>query len=64
MATKDEYAALADQHWGLPIKGKANPYTSMNGNMFSFPQQGRRDMPAAEQGTIRQPIGRPMAGNR
>jgi hypothetical protein len=36
MATKDEYAALADQHWGLPIKGKANPYTSMNGNMFSF----------------------------
>lgn len=36
MATKDTYAAIADQHWDMPIKGKANPYTSMNGNMFSF----------------------------
>ncbi|MBO6673930.1 MAG: hypothetical protein JJ908_06795 [Rhizobiales bacterium] len=36
MATKDDYAALAEAHWKLPIKGKANPYTSMNGNMFSF----------------------------
>ena len=36
MASKDDYAALADKHWSLPIQGKANPYTSMNGNMFSF----------------------------
>ncbi|MEM1285785.1 MAG: hypothetical protein AAGH43_10390 [Pseudomonadota bacterium] len=36
MATKDDYVALADKHWSLPIQGKANPYTSMNGNMFSF----------------------------
>lgn len=36
MSSKDDYAALAEQHWDLPIKGKANPYTSMNGNMFSF----------------------------
>lgn len=36
MSSLDNYAALAERHWGLPIKGKANPYTSMNGNMFSF----------------------------
>ncbi len=36
MPTKDDYAALAETHWNLPIKGKANPYTSMNGNIFSF----------------------------
>jgi hypothetical protein len=36
MATRDEYATLTRTHWDIPIKGKANPYTSMNGNMFSF----------------------------
>lgn len=36
MATKEDYAALTQAHWNLPIKGKANPYTFMNGNMFSF----------------------------
>lgn len=36
MPSKDDYAALAETYWCLPIQGKANPYTSMNGNMFSF----------------------------
>lgn len=31
-----KYEALAAAHWGAEVKGKANPYTSLNGNMFSF----------------------------
>lgn len=36
MNSKADYVALAEQHWGLPVQGEANPYTSLNGNMFSF----------------------------
>ncbi len=32
----DIYRELVEKHWGLPVKGKATPYTSLNGNMFSF----------------------------
>lgn len=30
------YRALVDRFPELKVKGKTNPYTSMNGNMFSF----------------------------
>ncbi|MEL6597921.1 MAG: hypothetical protein AAGK98_06490 [Pseudomonadota bacterium] len=30
------YRALMSRLDGIEVKGKANPYTSMNGNMFSF----------------------------
>ena len=30
------YRILMSQLDGTEVKGKANPYTSMNGNMFSF----------------------------
>ena len=33
---RSEYEKLAAEHWGMNVKGKANPYTSLNGNMFSF----------------------------
>lgn len=32
----DRYRDLVADAHGETIKGKANPYTSMNGNMFSF----------------------------
>ena len=30
------YETLAEPHEGVEVKGRANKYTSMNGNMFSF----------------------------
>ena len=30
------YAEIVAAHPGIDLKGKANPYTAMNGNMFSF----------------------------
>ena len=30
------YRSLVEPYPDLTVKGKANPYTSMNGNMFSF----------------------------
>ena len=30
------YRKLVEDDFGLTLKGKANPYTSTNGNMFSF----------------------------
>ncbi len=30
------YKALVDLHEGIEVKGKKMPYTSLNGNMFSF----------------------------
>ena len=35
-----EYADLAARHWNQNVKGKTNPYTSINGNMFSFLDKG------------------------
>ena len=32
----DPYAAAIEATDGVNLKGKANPYTSMNGHMFSF----------------------------
>lgn len=32
----DRYAELVAPHAGIEIKGKANRYTAINGNMFSF----------------------------
>lgn len=32
----ENYKTLAERELGEKVKGKANPYTSMNGNMFSF----------------------------
>lgn len=32
----ENYKSLAESELGEKVKGKANPYTSMNGNMFSF----------------------------
>jgi len=32
----ERYAAAVAGFPGLTVRGKANPYTSMNGNMFSF----------------------------
>lgn len=32
----DQYRALVAGEMSETLKGKANPYTSMNGNMFSF----------------------------
>lgn len=32
----EHYKSLAEREFGEKVKGKANPYTSMNGNMFSF----------------------------
>ncbi len=32
----ERYRALVAEATGEKVKGKANPYTSMNGNMFSF----------------------------
>ncbi len=33
---RSEYERLVAEHWDVAVKGKANPYTSLNGNMFSF----------------------------
>ena len=30
------YRTLAEQLFGAAVKGKGNPYTAMNGNMYSF----------------------------
>ncbi|MEW7007401.1 hypothetical protein [Lentilitoribacter sp. EG35] len=32
----ENYKTLAESEFGEKVKGKANPYTSINGNMFSF----------------------------
>lgn len=32
----ENHTTLAESKLGEKVKGKANPYTSMNGNMFSF----------------------------
>lgn len=32
----ERYEALVTAHFGDKVKGKANRYTSMNGNMYSF----------------------------
>ena len=32
----ERYRKVVAEFPGLKVKGKANPYTSMNGNMFSF----------------------------
>lgn len=32
----ERYRSLVAEFSGIEVKGKANPYTSMNGNMFSF----------------------------
>ena len=32
----ERYRSLVTEFPDLQVKGKANPYTSMNGNMFSF----------------------------
>lgn len=39
---KARYIELMDTHLGIQVKGKANPYTSMNGNMFSFMDKAGR----------------------
>lgn len=33
---RSDYEKHASEHWSVAVKGKANPYTSLNGNMFSF----------------------------
>ena len=33
---RKEYEALVSAQWSMEVKGSANPYTSLNGNMFSF----------------------------
>lgn len=43
------YVALVDALFDDEVKGKANPYTSMNGNMYSFlDDQGRICLRMAE----------------
>lgn len=43
------YVALVEAFFGDQVKGKANPYTSMNGNMYSFlDDQGRVCLRMAE----------------
>ena len=32
----EQYTRIVDGVGGLEVKGKANPYTSVNGHMFSF----------------------------
>lgn len=32
----EAYRDLVDRYFGDTVKGKANPYTSMSGNMYSF----------------------------
>lgn len=43
------YVALVEKFFDDGVKGKANPYTSMNGNMYSFlDEQGRICLRMAE----------------
>ncbi len=43
------YVALVEMFFDDQVKGKANPYTSMNGNMYSFlDDQGRICLRMAE----------------